>query len=642
LHHTNTPLERGDTSPFTSVLVLLLAINLSACGGGDDGSSAAPLAATSTTSASPTTSTTGGSGAPAVSSGATGAALSGSSTSSSSGGTGSHGAPTAVTKSIRGWTACDGLTDDSDGAASAFDAARNGTFALLVDCPVRLHIASDIARPIFIDDGTTVQFAGAGKFIVDNVLQPAFVIAGSQNVTLTDWNVEYVGGLPVNWDVGGYEQDGQFIKLTGYAQPSMAFNDYRLTPWLAAHRSIVFPHGVTSVWVGATNTSAVFFVTGDVANLNVTGMTLYAPATAGGNRFIPMAFSLSQNYKANQSVTATTAATAQYMAVPHDLEFSNIDLDGTYFGWQGNAQNVSFSNIQSHRYGDLQDANGAQVGGIGKWFAPPHLFYLNYASNGDPALFNKNITISNVVDDGPRVGVARDRGGSDTSSGYALSLKLGCVSCSVSGYETSRPDGFLDILPSSGLTISNVTATYDSAFLNNLYPGWRFPSSFASTGVTMENISIADTASVSIQPPIGGAGQAGNQQLVFKNVSATVNQWAGSGSIYPAILGQGNVVALTYSFVAPQSRMVYVAESGITMTLQAKPDAISTAQTTVLTWNSESTSGCTASGAWTGALQSRGSVVYRPQAGGSLSFLLGCRSTGNLAMATLPFDVTPP
>lgn len=641
-----------------SFSVLALACTLTGCGGAD-GSSSAPLAATAASpsagdsTALPTSSsgaTSGSSPGPGTTNTSTGITSTGTTSTGtgstgsniSTGGSGTATAPAVVNKSIQEWTACDGQTDDSVGAAAAFAAASNGGFTLLVDCPVRLHIASDIARPIFIDNNTTVAFAGSGTFIIDNVFQPAFVIAGSQNVILTDWNVEYVGGLPVKWDVGGYEQNGVSIPLTGYAQPAMAFNDSRLTPWLVAHRSIAFDHGVSAVWVGPSNTSAVFFITGDVSNLHVTGMNMHVPAAAGGNHFIPMAFSLSRNFKANQVVSAATAAaaTAEYLAVPHNLEFSNIALDGTYMGWQGNAQNVTFTNIQSHRYGDLQDANGQNVGGVGKWFVPPHLFYLNYATAGDPALFNKNITISNVVDDGPRIGVARDRGGSDPQSGYALSLKLGCVSCSVSGYKTTRPDGFLDLLPSNGLTINNVSATYDSSFLNNLYPGWRFPSSMPSSAVTVENVTLTDTAAESLQPPIGSAGQSGNRQIVIKNVSVSVNQWAGSASIAPTIEGQGNNVALTYSMLAAHSLVAYAAKSGITLTLQAKPDTISTAQTSVLTWSSASASGCTASGSWAGALGSRGSQVYKPTIAGSSSFSLGCQGVGNLAMATLSLSVT--
>jgi hypothetical protein len=629
------------------LLLLSLASNLTACGGATDAASAAAPTQTSSGSDAGEPAPASGSTSSGASSGAT--APVSSSTSPPSGPSPAVGVPgagiggsgaVAVTRSIKEWTACDGQTDDAVGAAAAFDAARHAAFTLIVDCPVRLHIASDIARPIFIDDDTAAQFTGAGTFIVDNVLQPAFVIAGSQNVTLTDWNVEYVGGVPVDPDVGGYVQNGRFMKLAGSAQPAMAFNNLRLTPWLAANRGMTFASGVTSLWAGPSNTSSVFYVIGDVTNLQVTGMRLYVPAGVGGERFIPMAFSLTRNFKANQAVTAMTGATAQAMAVPHNLAFSNIELDGTYMGWQGSAQAATFSNIQSHRYGDLQDAAGGNVGGIGKWFAPPHLFYLNYASDGDPGLFNRNITIGNVVDDGPRVGVARDRGGSDTVSGSALSLKLGCVSCSVDGYATTRPDGFLDLLDSSGLAISNATATYDSSFLNNVYPGWRFPDATGSTNVTVRNTTLTDVASESLQPPIANASQAGNQNISLQNVVVNVNRWAGAGSIYPGIQGQGNSVTLEYMFKSTQSRVMYVAQDSARLTLQSQPDALSTAQTAVLTWTSEAASSCMASGAWVGTLGSKGSRTYKASSGGSVSFSIGCQAGGKAVTATLPVTVT--
>ena len=544
-----------------------------------------------------------------------------------------------VTKSISRWATCDGQTDDTAAVAAAFAAASGGGFTLVVDCPARLHIASDIAKPIFLDDNTTVQFSGSGLFIVDNVLQPAFVVAGSQNVTLTDWKVEYVGGLPVQPDVGGYELNGKFIQKSGTTQPAGAFNDLTLTPWLAAHRHIVFQKGATSEWDGPSNASAIFFVTGDVADFSVTGMSLYVPATAGGNRFIPMAFSLTENFKANQTVSTTTPDTADYRAVPHGLTFSDIDLDGIYMGWQGTIQSATFTNIQSHRYGDLQDANGQNVGGVGKWFAPPHLFYLNYNAAGDSRLFTTNVSISSVVDEGLRVGVARDQGGSDTLSGYALSLKLGCVKCQVNGYQSSRPDGFLDLLTSNQLTIQNVSGTYNSAFLNNIYPGWRFPSAAPSVNVTVENASLTDKAAVTLYHPIGNASQTGNQGIVLKSVTVAVNQWSGSGTIVPYIAGQGNDVSAQFTMQTTHSRLMYASKGGVALTLGAQPDMVAVNQSTVLAWGSPSASGCTASGSWAGAVASVGTRSYKPGSSGSASFSLGCQGTGGTATVTLPLSV---
>jgi hypothetical protein len=639
----------------SAVSVLACCVALSACGAGGSDSNGTDTAqassssasagvidrsSTTTTTSSPTT--TGTSNTPAVPSSGTSSPAVAANTSAPSTPSSSPAATPAAfvaKKSISHWATCDGQTDDSAEVAQAFLAASGGSFTLVIDCPVRLHIASDIAKPIFVDNDTTVQVTGSGVFIVDNVLQPAFVVAGSQNVTLTDWKVEYVGGLPVQPDVSGYERNGQFVQQSGTAQPAAAFNNLTLTPWLATHRHIIFQHGITAEWDGPSNASAVFFVTGDVSNLTVTGMSLYVPASAGGNRFVPMAFSLTQNFKANQTVTSTTPATADYRAVPHGLVFSNIDLDGTYMGWQGTIQNATFTNIESHRYGDLQDANGQNVGGVGKWFAPPHLFYLNYNEAGDSRLFTQNVSITNVVDEGVRVGVARDQGGSDTVSGYALSLKLGCVSCQVNGYQSSRPDGFLDLLTSNQLTIQNVSATYDSSFLNNIYPGWRFPSAAASVNVTVQNVTLADKAAVTLYHPIGNAAQPGNQNIVLKNVTVAVNRWGGSGTIVPSFAGQGNDVSAQYTMQTTRSRLMFASKGGVALTLGAQPDAIAMNQSTILAWGSPSASGCTASGSWAGAVASVGSRTYKPGASGAAAFSLGCKGASGTATVTLPLSV---
>ena len=451
-------------------------------------------------------------------------------------------------QSIKRWATCDGSADDTAATAKAFAAARHNAFTLIVDCPVRLHFGSAVGRSLFIDDGTRVTFTGAGKFMVDNVFQPAFVVANSSDITLTDWDVEYQGGLPVNPDTGGFQREGKFVAQHGRFQPAAAFNDTHITSWLANNRGIKFDQTlghVTSVWVGPTNTSSLFFISGDVARLRVTGMRLHVPADAGAEHFIPMAFSFGHNYKSRQAITSTTPHSAQFAAIPHDLTFSNIDLDGTYMGFQGNLQDATFEHIRSHRYADLQDAQGGSVGGVGKWFAPPHLFYFNYAKDGDPALFNRNITIRDVIDSGPRLGKARDAGAGDTISGNALSLKVGGVNVVVDGYQSNRPDGFLDVLTSDGLTISNAQASYDSSFLNNLYPGLRFPDSPYSN-ITISNVVLTDLAPQTVQRPIGDAGQASNNHIVLTNVQVRLNRWAGAGSVQPSIAGTNNQVSIDY------------------------------------------------------------------------------------------------
>ncbi len=527
-------------------------------------------------------------------------------------------------KSIRQWSRCDGKSADNDALVRALAAASHHAFTLVIDCPMHLKIGQEYEKSVYIDDGTAVEFSGDGKITVDNVMVPAFVIANSSGIDLINWNIEYDAGLPIDGDVHGFMMHGQFKTAPGRVQPAGAFNNFGITPYLASNRRVTFDKsdgGVTGIWKGGLIPMAVFLLTGDTTKVAITGMRLYAPKNAGVDKFIPVAFSLSPNFKSNQSVSRKTPITAQYVGVPHGLTFSNIELDGTYMGWLGNTRDTTFENIRSHRYGDLEDAGGTQNGGVKKWFAPPHLFYLNYDFDGDPELANTHIKIMDVVDDGPRVGTARDKGGGDTLSGYALSLKIGCNDCSVTNYKSYRPDGFLDVLPSNGLTFSNVEVTYDSAFLNGVFPGWRFPSP-SYKNLTFENITITDTADTAMQAPIGNVGSAANESLVFKNVTVRLKQWSGKHAPIPNIGGQGIEAHIDYAY-DPGVRVAFAQKEGVAVILQTSPAGIE--------WSSRNATGCMAGGGWSGALPPGGNKS--PPAQGDLT--LQCDGVGASATASL-------
>jgi hypothetical protein len=518
--------------------------------------------------------------------------------------------------------------------AKAFAAAAHAAFTLVVDCPVRLAIGSDISRAIFIDDGTTVEFTESGQITVDNIFVPAFVIANSSNITLTNWNVQFDGSLPVNPTLQGYFDHGTLVPNK---QPSGAFSEERVTPWLAANRGIRFDASqghISALWTGSTPMCAIFFISGDSAHIAVTGMQVRVPTSAGGDRFVPVVFSLNPDFKSNQSVTAKTPITAAFVAVPHDLTFSGITFDGTYMGWVGTLQNAVLENIRSSRYGDLQDIKGGNVGGINRWFAPPHLIYFtHYAATEDAALSNKSIKIRDVTDEGVRIGKARDVAG-EGLSGNALSLKIGCSDCSVDNYHSARPDGFLDCLTSDGLTISNVVATYDSAFLNNLYPGWRFPQP-PYVDVTFENVSLTDTAGATSRPPISNIGQDSNKGIVMQNVSVYLNRWVGSGTApSTAILGLNNDISIKYFIKTGSSAATFSQSGTVETTLQATPATIAVGEVTDLSWSSSDANNCSARDAWSGALATTGTRKLRITAPGSYSFTIECRNAGANANST--------
>jgi hypothetical protein len=539
-------------------------------------------------------------------------------------------------ESIASWTTCDGIADDWAGATKAFAAAKGGAFTLVIDCPLKVHIGSDIERPIFVENDTTVAFTGAGKLTIDNLFVPAFVMANTTKTTFIDWNVEWDGSMPVDPTNLGYTKAGVFVPSTGNG--SGVFNDTILKPWLTKNRGIVFDQSqgyVSSQWSGPANMGALFFMTGDTSQVTVTGMNLYAPSTAGVDHFIPFAFMFAENFKSNQTVTGQTPKTLQYRDVPHDVVFSNISVDGTYMVWQGSTRNASFEHIRSSRYGDLQDANGGNVGGVGKWFPPPHLFYLNYDTAGDPALMNQNITITDVIDSGIRLGTARDKGGADTLSGYALSLKFGCNQCSVDGYASARPDGFMDVLSSNGLTVSNVTASFDSKFLNDVFPGWRWPQG-PYANITFKNVSLVDAASSSDRAPIGNAT---GKNLVFQNVGVTLH--ATTGAFLPRIDGQGSNSEIDFTVQAGPSKTILASSVTAGFTLTASPTAVKVGGATTLTWTSTTTTTCTASGGWSGALAASGTKAVTLTTSGTTNLVLTCSNAVDTVTATMPVVVAP-
>jgi hypothetical protein len=540
-------------------------------------------------------------------------------------------------KSISAWVSCGTAADDTSGAQAAFAAARQNAFTLVVDCPVHLKSGLAIDRGIFIDNGTTVEFTSAGKFYVDNLFHPAFVIANSSNITLTNWNVEWDGSVPINPDVGGYTYQGNFVTNAGITQPAGAFNDLVLTPWLTNNRNVRFDETqgwVKSIWVGGVNPAAVFFITGDTSNVVFTGLSLTVPATAPGNAFMPMAVSFSPNWNSNQTVNGKTPRTVAYTTVPHGITFSGVTLDGTLMGFQGNVRDAVFQNLTSHRYADLMDANGGTTGGLNKWFPPPHLFYLNYVYDGDPGLFNSNIQISNVQDLGPRLGVARDTAAS-SGSGYLASLKLGCTDCSVDSYTSNRLDGFMDVLPSQNMTVTHVTANFDSSFINNLYPaGIRFPASGYSH-ITYGNVTLTDAAESTIRAVLGAASSATNDTIVFGNFLVTMNRWAGSDLPVPTIAGSNNNVAVDLLMSAQSTRVSYLQNGPVISTLEASPISVHAGASTVLTWASKDASACTAGGAWSGSLGVNGSKVVNVGASGNSNFTLNCQNSALLASNAL-------
>jgi len=243
-----------------------------------------------------------------------------------------------------------------------------------------------------------------------------------------------------------------------------------------------------------------------------------------------------------------------------------------------------------------------------------------------------------VVDAWPRVGVARDTAGQN-ESGYALSLKLGCLQCQVSGYTSNRPDGFMDVLPSSDLTVTNVSATYDSSFINNIYPGWRFPT-VGYSNLTFQNVALTDTANVTVTAPLGNAGQASNVGIVFQNVVIGMNQWAGSTPLpLPNMVGQNNKVSLVFTIADTANRIVAQENGSLWAVIMGTTKTLAADASTMISWKSEEATHCSMSGGLQGAIPIAGTKLVTVSSTSSANFTLNCANSGGTASASLPLTV---
>ncbi len=77
-----------------------------------------------------------------------------------------------------------------------------------------------------------------------------------------------------------------------------------------------------------------------------------------------------------------------------------------------------------------------------------------------------------------------------------------------------------------------------------------------------------------------------------------------------------------------------------TLSLSASPAVISQVDTTRLSWSSANTTGCTASGGWSGSRGSNGSMTLSPAA--STTYTLTCQGPGGSVSETVSVQVNPP
>lgn len=429
------------------------------------------------------------------------------------------------------FAACDGISDDRDNLANALKEAKNSAFELVIDCPLKINIGMDIAKPLFIESYTTISFTDQGLIIIDNVLVPGFVIANSSGINLINWHIKYIGQTPIDINTGGYYLDEQWYSATFRAPSTGMFTAITLKNWLIENRQMSFGRGVNPFWTGFLDLEAIFYINGDSADIKFSNFMVTNSDVSKFWQYIPIVFSLVPGESTGSSNLVQMPLKSPALVVPHDIEFDDITIDGYLFGWHGSGNNIVFNDINGKHYSDMQDESGRNIGGVDYWFPPPHLFYLNTQPNWDKSLRNYNIVISNVIDNGERRGNIWDYNANNPINlsggvrGAATSLKMQGDNSRVFNYFSSRLEGLGDILSSEQLVLNNIIAKFDSSYVKYYFPALRFTES-GNVGITLNNISLFDTAKVTNLVPITAYKSPNNRGIKFESVDLYMNYWS--------------------------------------------------------------------------------------------------------------------
>jgi hypothetical protein len=115
----------------------------------------------------------------------------------------------------------------------------------------------------------------------------------------------------------------------------------------------------------------------------------------------------------------------------------------------------------------------------------------------------------------------------------------------------------LDVLNSDHLRLHNMTGNYNSAFLNNIYPGIRFPGT-SYNDVSLQNITLNDTAVSTVHAPIVLARPECQHGTVLKDVIVTLKAWNGDKTaLLPGDIGAESRGDIEITYEIGASKLIF-------------------------------------------------------------------------------------
>jgi hypothetical protein len=187
------------------------------------------------------------------------------------------------------------------------------------------------------------------------------------------------------------------------------------------------------------------------------------------------------------------------------------------------------------------------------------------------------------------------------------------------------PDGVNDTylgftLASGGITGSNGQLTTTTPQCQN---DASYPNFFGTSAATPHAAGIAALMRQSNSAATPGEIYGALQKSALPMAGATPNYNSG------------------YGFIQADAALALIAPGAPTLTLGTK--SIAAGSSTTITWSSVNTTGCTASGSWSGALASSGNQSVTPAAAGTDTYTLTCaNAAGSSTPASVSLMATDP
>jgi hypothetical protein len=187
----------------------------------------------------------------------------------------------------------------------------------------------------------------------------------------------------------------------------------------------------------------------------------------------------------------------------------------------------------------------------------------------------------------------------------------------------ASPDGGNDTF--LGFTIGGSTGITDPSTVSQCANNPSFPNFFGTSAAAPHAASIA-VLLLQADPALTPAQIYSILQQSTAPMGVTPNPTA-STPTFNFAAGYGFVLADMAAQMVPA-----IIPSAPTLTLAAA--SIATGSSTTLTWSSVNTTGCTASGSWSGAMASNGTQTVNPTAVGSDTYTLVCANVAGTSPAT--------